>query len=274
VGVAPAQDEQRKLSHPIVGTKHLREAIVDETKVKDVKIPINRTPAPVTKVSEEIPRDEKPERSAVSSAVEPEPESAAETIEGLVAEAEENADRWPKSAEVVRIVKDAGKASDEEWNQDRAQCARLLVDLAKEAFDKQDRWIRSVAELDNFRKRTAQERQKLLKYRNEELLLDLLPVLDNFERAMEHSEHSSRSEGFLEGVRMIAQMLSDALAKHGVTKIDSLGRPFDPTMHEAIAAVPAVGQEPNTVIDVVEDGYMYQDRLLRPARVVVAANRQ
>ena len=73
---------------------------------------------------------------------------------------------------------------------------------------------------------------------------------------------------------MIAQMLSDALAKHGVKKIESVGQPFDPTMHEAIAAVPAVGQEPNTVIDVVEDGYMYQDRLLRPARVVVAAGKQ
>ncbi|MEW6111353.1 MAG: nucleotide exchange factor GrpE [Thermodesulfobacteriota bacterium] len=248
--------------------------MVDETKVKDVKIPINRTPAPVTKVSEEVPRDEENEKRAVPPAERPQPESEAVTLEELVAEAEENVNRWPKAAEVLRIVKDAAKGSEVEWDRDRAQCAQLLVDLAREAFDKQDRWIRSVAELDNFRKRTAQERQKLLKYRNEELLLDLLPVLDNFERAMEHTEHTGPSEGFLEGVQMIAQMLSDALAKHGVKKIESLGRPFDPTMHEAIAAVPAVGQEPNTMIDVVEDGYMYQDRLLRPARVVVAAGKQ
>jgi len=248
--------------------------MVDETKVKDVRIPINRTSPAVTNVSEEAPRDEKPEKRVVSSAEKHEPRTDAEMIEGLVAEAEENVGRWPKAAEVLRVVKDAGGASEVEWDKDRAQCAQLVVDLAKEAFDKQDRWIRSVAELDNFRKRTIQERQKLLKYRNEELLLDLLPVLDSFERAMEHSEHSGPSGGFLEGLQMIAQMLTDALAKHGVKRIESLGRPFDPTMHEAIAAVPAVGQEPNTVIDVVEDGYMYQDRLLRPARVVVAAGKQ
>ncbi|MBM4326276.1 MAG: nucleotide exchange factor GrpE [Deltaproteobacteria bacterium] len=247
--------------------------MVDETKVKDVTMPINRTPARVADVSGETTPEQKPEKHVAPSEERHEPESEAEILKGLAAEAEENADRWPKAAAVLRIVKDAGAASDDEWVQGRAQCARLMVELAKEAFDKQDRWMRAVAELDNFRKRSAQEREKLLKYRNEELLLDLLPVLDNFERAMEHSEHSGALESFVEGVRMIAQMLTDALTKHGVKKIESLGSAFDPTAHEAIAAVPAVGQEPNTVIDVVEDGYMYQDRLLRPARVVVAAGR-
>ena len=118
---------------------------MDETKVKDVKIPINRTPAPVTKVSEEVPRDEENEKRAAPSAERPQPESEAETLEGLMAEAEENANRWPKAAEVLRIVKDAGKGSEVEWDRDRPQCAQLLVDLAREAFDKQDRWIRSVA---------------------------------------------------------------------------------------------------------------------------------
>jgi molecular chaperone GrpE len=146
-----------------------------------------------------------------------------------------------------------------------------VEDALKEASENRDRWMRSVAELENFRKRTAQEKNRLLKYKNEDLLRDLLGVVDNMDRALGHCRDSGRSDSLADGVCMISGMFHDLLQRYGVTEIDALGEAFNPHLHEALAKIPSPGHPPNTVVEVLEKGYLYQDRLLRPAKVAVSA---
>jgi molecular chaperone GrpE len=146
------------------------------------------------------------------------------------------------------------------------------VEIAKrEAAENRDRWVRAVADLENYKKRAVQERSAILKYKNEDLLRDLLTVTDNIQRAVDFCSKEGRSDPVVDGICMISDMLQDLLKKYGVKEIEALGQPFDPNLHEAIAKVAAQGQKPNTVIEVPEKGYIYQDRLLRAAKVVVAA---
>ncbi len=141
----------------------------------------------------------------------------------------------------------------------------------KEAAENRDRWMRAVAELENYKKRTLQEKSRLLKYKNEELLRDLLPIVDNMERALGHCDVAGKCDPLTEGVSMIAGMFRDTLSRYGVTEIKSLGEPFNPHVHEALARIPLEDRPPNTVVEVLEKGYLYQERLLRPAKVVVSA---
>jgi molecular chaperone GrpE len=146
-----------------------------------------------------------------------------------------------------------------------------LQEARKLADENRDRWLRSVAELENYKKRSAQERSKLLKYKNEELLRDLLGVSDNLERAISHCDPSRSPAGLLEGLRLVADMQRDILAKYGVAPIESVGKPFDPNFHEALARVESAELPPNTVTEEMEKGYLYHDRLLRPSKVIISA---
>jgi molecular chaperone GrpE len=145
-----------------------------------------------------------------------------------------------------------------------------LEKALKEASDNRDRWLRATAELENFKKRSAQDRSRYIKYRNEELLRDLLPVQDNLERAIKASSRTEQSSTVIDGVKMVAGMLNEVMERHGVKEIEAMGKPFDPQFHEAIARLPDPSKAPNTVMDEMEKGYMYHDRLLRPSRVVVS----
>jgi molecular chaperone GrpE len=144
-----------------------------------------------------------------------------------------------------------------------------LAEALQLAEDNRDKWMRAVAEFENYKKRTIQERSKLLKYKNEELLRDILPVIDNLERAISASSHDG-SDALLQGVKMTVGMFRDVLGRYGVTPIESLGKIFNPEFQEAIAALNDPDKQPNSIIDELERGYMYQDKLLRPAKVVVS----
>jgi molecular chaperone GrpE len=162
-----------------------------------------------------------------------------------------------------------GRAADEKSEEITEQDP---LEIAKrEAAENRDRWVRAVADLENYKKRAIQERSAILKYKNEDLLRDLLTVTDNIQRAVDFCINEGRSDPVVDGICMISDMLGDLLTKYGVTEIQALGQPFDPNLHEAIAKVAAQGQKPNTVIEVLEKGYIYQDRLLRAAKVIVAA---
>jgi molecular chaperone GrpE len=145
-----------------------------------------------------------------------------------------------------------------------------LEAATKEAAENRDRWMRAVADLENYKKRAAHERGILLRYRHEEVLRDLLPVKDNLERALDNCKETDSTKAVLEGVAMIAKMLGEVLTKHGLTEIVALGESFDPHLHEAIAQTPSGDQEPNMVLHEMEKGYLYHDRLLRPSKVVVS----
>lgn len=146
-----------------------------------------------------------------------------------------------------------------------------LEEALAAAVQNRDRWMRAVADLENYKKRAAQERTKLLKYRNEDLLKDLLAIVDNMDRALTHCADDTRGDSLAEGVCMVAEMFRNVLERYGVTEIKALGEPFDPYVHEALAKVPDASRPPNLVIEVLEKGYRYHDRLLRAAKVVVSA---
>lgn len=139
-----------------------------------------------------------------------------------------------------------------------------------EAKTNYDRFMRQAAELDNFKKRASREREDAVRFANESLIKDLLPVIDNLERAVAHASGGGNGNPIVEGVEMVLKGLLDALAKHGVTQISAVGQPFDPTMHEAMAQVQSQTHQPNSVVDELHKGYTLRNRLLRPALVSVA----
>ena len=152
-----------------------------------------------------------------------------------------------------------------------------IADLRKELEAKEleaknsyERYLRQAAELDNFKKRTAREREEAIRFANEALIKDLLPVVDNLERAVAHASGGGNGKPLVEGVEMVLKTLLDVLMKHGVVQITALGQLFDPSKHEAMAQVESDTHEPNSVVDELHKGYMLRDRLLRPALVSVA----
>ncbi len=139
-----------------------------------------------------------------------------------------------------------------------------------EAKQNHERFLRQLAEMENFKKRTAREKEETIKYGNEGLVRDLLPILDNLERAVEHAQGGGNGKPLLEGIEMILKSLLEVLQKHGVTQISAKGEPFDPQKHEAFAQVESEDLKANTVVEELHKGYLQFDRLLRPSLVSVA----
>lgn len=144
--------------------------------------------------------------------------------------------------------------------------------LQQELADANDRYLRLAADFENFRKRALKDREEAHHFGHQNLVKDLLPSVDNLERAVDHARKGGEgsSSGLLEGVELVLRELHAVLAKHGVTPIEALGQPFDPALHEAMAQVPDGSKPPNTVVEVFQRGHQLRGRLLRPARVVVS----
>ncbi|HET8699680.1 MAG TPA: nucleotide exchange factor GrpE [Gammaproteobacteria bacterium] len=141
--------------------------------------------------------------------------------------------------------------------------------LRREAEDNWNKYLRAVAELDNFRKRSARDIDSARKAGAERLAKGLLPVRDSLEAALATADKAD-FKTLLEGQQATLRLLDEALAAADITVIDPHGEPFDPTKHEALSTVAAPHVEPNTVIDVIQKGYQMHDRLLRAAKVIVA----
>ncbi len=144
-----------------------------------------------------------------------------------------------------------------------------LEEKTREAAENFDKWLRAVAELENFKKRTQKDKADLLKFGNESLLKALLPVLDNLERAIRHGREAGEKSPLLEGVEITYKQFLNVLEKFGVKPISAAGEIFDPEKHEAVSQQES-DEEPNRVISEIEKGYGYHDRLLRPSKVIVS----
>lgn len=147
-----------------------------------------------------------------------------------------------------------------------------LARLKEEAALNHDRWLRAAAEAENTRRRCEREKGDYLKYATERLIRDLLPVVDNLERAL---EHAAKGEGggdasLRQGVELTLRGLKGALENHGVVAIEALGKPFDPNLHEAVSVEERAGVADNEVVGELQRGYLLRDRLLRPSLVIVA----
>lgn len=145
-----------------------------------------------------------------------------------------------------------------------------LAAKGAEAANNWDKYLRERADLENYRKRVQKEKEEILKYGNEQFIVDLLPALDNLERAVAHASDESMN-AVIEGVKLTANMLLSTLKKFGVTPVETPpGTPFDPAYHQAMAQVESADQAPNTVVSEFQKGYLLNDRLIRPAMVTVA----
>ena len=140
----------------------------------------------------------------------------------------------------------------------------------QEAAELRDRLLRTQAELENFRKRSRREYEDAQRYREIDLLRDILPVLDNVMRAIEASEKSADVETLRSGFRMTAHQVEKLLDSHGCKPIETDGTAFDPTIHDAILQQPVAGVAPGTIVGTAVRGYKLHDRVVRPAQVIVA----
>lgn len=149
-----------------------------------------------------------------------------------------------------------------------------VVETQRELDAARERLLRLAADFDNFRRRALREREESYHFGHQNLVKDLLPSVDNLERAIEHAGQSGSGSGdlaaLLQGVELVLREIRAVLAKHGVTEIEAEGQPFDPAVHEAMAQVEHPTAPANTVVQVFQRGYRLRDRLLRPARVVVS----
>ena len=163
--------------------------------------------------------------------------------------------------QIEREMKEAAQAA----ASDPADSAAAAVEADLRDF--KDRYVRTLADFENFRKRAEREKQDYFKYAMAGVIKDLLPVLDNFDRALEHAEEGDE---FHKGVLLIYKQLFDVLRRHGLRVIDEANVHFDPNIHEAVVTEEDPNVPSHTVTMVLQKGYFLHDRLLRPAMVKVA----
>ncbi|MCT2194884.1 nucleotide exchange factor GrpE [Paenibacillus phoenicis] len=145
-----------------------------------------------------------------------------------------------------------------------------LEKLRAENEEFQQRLLRAQADFDNFRRRTVKEKEELGKYASAKLITELLPVIDNFERALNTTGDISDAASYVKGVEMIFRQLEGVLKAEGLTPMEAEGQPFNPEFHQAIMQVESEEHEEGIVVEVVQKGYMLKDKVLRPAMVKVS----
>jgi molecular chaperone GrpE len=145
-----------------------------------------------------------------------------------------------------------------------------LADARAEAAKMKDAWLRTAADFDNFRKRTRKELDEARRSGREDLLRAVLPVFDNLERAIQSSQRTSDVKAMADGLAMVLRQFTEALGREGISRVPTVGQPFDPGVHEAIQQVETSEHPPGTVLAEVQPGYTQGDRLMRAAMVVVA----
>ena len=140
----------------------------------------------------------------------------------------------------------------------------------REIAELKDKYLRVLAESENARKRIRQQSEESIRIQKEALLREVLPIIDNLERAVEAARGGGNGKPIVEGVELVLRSMHDFLRNQGVTQVSALGERFDPSRHEAVSQVESSAHQPNTVVEEFNRGYQIGDRTLRPARVTVA----
>jgi len=175
------------------------------------------------------------------------------------------------------LVDEEAEIKEEEIQDFQAEIQHLKDQIQlkeEEAKDSYERLLRTCAEFENFKKRAAKEKEEFIKYAQEGMIRELLPVLDNLERAVEHSKASQDMNGLVEGIDMTVKQFLQCLEKIGVKPVTAIGERFDPTRHEAIMQVEEGDYDADTVVGEHQKGFIFNDRLLRPCLVTVATARK
>lgn len=148
---------------------------------------------------------------------------------------------------------------------------KLEVSKKEEELRKlHDKYLRICADFENYKKRNIKEQMEFAKYANEKILRELLPVIDNLDRAILHSKETRDFKGLIEGVELTYKQFLDSLGRFGVKVVQSIGEPFDPSKHQAMGQIESDKYEENIVIEELQKGYLLEDRILRPALVNIS----
>jgi molecular chaperone GrpE len=206
--------------------------------------------------------------------------------EGILSEKKRNKDNEERKSAGEMRIEVKGEEAEQEKSQPEDQKAKepavekkeptplerlqqQLDEKTREAAENYDKWLRLRAEFENFKKRMQKEKADLMKFCNESLLKSILPILDNFERAIDHGKGVKENASLLEGLEITLKQFLNTLERFGVKPLSAMGELFDPEKHEAVSQQES-DQDPNRVISEVQKGYLFHDRLLRPARVIVS----
>lgn len=200
---------------------------------------------------------------------------SADIGEDVIAAALESVEKQREAAagEVLAVAPAPAGTSEEELARLRGRIEALEArerELSAQLSQERERTLRAVADLDNARKRAQRERDDVVRFGLERVLKDLLPVIDNLDRALDLGERTGKWDGLAEGVRMTRKLLEDTLAKHGLKAFSARGQPFDPHLHEAMGHEDREDIPANAVSTEVLRGFTLYDRLVRPALVMVA----
>lgn len=179
-------------------------------------------------------------------------------------EAQEVVDATAETAEGTEpgTVESSDQAQSEEPVDEKAQ-------LQAQLEEEQNKYLRLLADYDNFKRRTKKDQELAKQFRSQSLLTDLLPVMDNFDRALAVEAKSEESASLLKGLEMVKKSLADAVAAEGLEEIKAVGEPFDPHFHQAVMQESDADSEPGTVLQELQKGYTLNGRVLRPAMVKV-----
>lgn len=144
----------------------------------------------------------------------------------------------------------------------------ILMQTERDQF--RDQFLRTAAEMENYRKRVNREREEDRKYSKFTFISELLPAMDNLQRAIDSAANEEAAKGLLQGVQMVLKQFEEILSRNGAEPIEAMGQPFDPNFHEAIQQRPADDVPPMTVVEVLERGIKLHDRVIRPSKVIVS----
>jgi molecular chaperone GrpE len=192
------------------------------------------------------------EKKKIPATSEPSPEGDGEKISEILTEGNHRKNKKKKEEKEIEELK------------------KKLEEKEKEAKESYDRLLRTAADFENYKKRATREKEDWTKFANEDLIRAILPFVDNLERAVNHAQKVADTGVLVEGVRLTIQQLLQTLNKFGLSSFESVGKPFDPAMHEAMLVVETDKHEPNQVVEEFQKGYLLNDRLLRPATVSVS----
>ncbi len=192
------------------------------------------------------------------------------------------ANQNPENTDQKEILDDheAGNGGNLNYEEERDETGSETLDtqlseedkLKAEATEWQNKYLRLYAEFDNFKRRTSKERLELLQLAGKDVIVDLLPVLDDFERAQKSIETASDIEAVKEGVKLVHHKLKNILGQKGLKEMDSLGAGFDAEIHEGITSIPAPSKDmKGKILDELEKGYYLNDKVIRFAKVIIGA---
>ncbi|MCM3442065.1 nucleotide exchange factor GrpE [Metabacillus halosaccharovorans] len=185
-----------------------------------------------------------------------------------VAEQEETVDTQDTEEVEVEVV-DAEDVTVEEAEETADETTAQIAELQAKLDETENKMLRNQADFDNFRRRTRLDQEAAQKYRAQSIVSDILPALDNFERALQIEANNEQTKSLLQGMNMVYNQLVQALQNEGVETIKSVGEPFDPHLHQAVMQVEDDNFESNTVVEELQKGYKLKDRVIRPAMVKV-----